>query len=167
MWWNQLTGTYVCQVGKGCWIHSHKECPAYDTKQSDCEARVMLELWEMQSTPSLPSLPGPFWPGAVAPDRVISMGQIELNCVFMLNWIAWNRTVLTFKLLTWARLNCLKWICLCTLNWIVWNRIVLTFNCEWTKAILILNWIVWIGTVWLKWIAWNRNVFDNETVHSN
>ena len=25
------------------------------------------------------------WPGVVAPDRVLSMGQIELNCVLMLN----------------------------------------------------------------------------------
>ena len=32
----------------------------------------------MQSTPSLPSLPGPLWPGVVAPDRVQSMGRIEL-----------------------------------------------------------------------------------------
>ena len=33
----------------------------------------------MPSTLSLPSLPGPLWPGVVAPDRVLSMGQIELN----------------------------------------------------------------------------------------
>ena len=45
----------------------------------------MLELWGMQSIPSLPSLPGPLRPGVVAPDRVLSMGQIELNYVFMLN----------------------------------------------------------------------------------
>ena len=42
----------------------------------------------------IPLLPGPLWPGVVAPDRVLSMGQIELNC--MLNWIVWNRTVFTF-----------------------------------------------------------------------
>ena len=28
----------------------------------------MLELWGMQSTPLLLSLPGPLWPGVVAPD---------------------------------------------------------------------------------------------------
>ena len=54
------------------------ESPAYDTKQYDGEGPVMLELWGMQSTPSLPSLPGSLWPGVVAPDRVLSMGQIEL-----------------------------------------------------------------------------------------
>ena len=26
----------------------------------------------------------------------------------MLNWIAWNRTVLTFELRTYVKLNCLK-----------------------------------------------------------
>ena len=35
------------------------EYPAYDTKQSDSEVPVMMELWGMWSTPSLPSLPGP------------------------------------------------------------------------------------------------------------
>ena len=29
----------------------------------------MLELWGMRSTPSLPSFPGPLWPGVVAPDK--------------------------------------------------------------------------------------------------
>ena len=38
----------------------------------------MLEFWGMRITPSLPLLPGPLWPGMVAPDRVLSMGQIEL-----------------------------------------------------------------------------------------
>ena len=64
----------------------------YDTKQSDGEVPVMQELWEMQSTPSLPSIPGPLWPGVVAPDRVLSMGQKELNCVLMLNGVVWNGT---------------------------------------------------------------------------
>ena len=38
--------------------NSLNECPGYDTKQSDAETPVMLELCGMQSTPSLPSLPG-------------------------------------------------------------------------------------------------------------
>ncbi len=80
----------------------------------------------MRSTPLLPSLPGPLWPGVVAPVRVLTMGQIELNCVLMINWIVWdgtvfytvivlminwiarNRTVLTFKLGTYAKLKCLN-----------------------------------------------------------
>ena len=69
------------------------ECPGYDTKHTDGEVPVMLEFWGMRSTPSLPFLQGPLWPGVVAPNRVLSMGQIELNSVLMLNWIGWNRTV--------------------------------------------------------------------------
>ena len=47
-------------------------------KQSDGEILVMLKLWGMQITSLWPSLPGPRWPEVVAPDRVLSMGQIEL-----------------------------------------------------------------------------------------
>ena len=54
------------------------ECPGYSIKQSDSEAPVMLALWEMQSTPSLPLLLGQLWPGVVAPNRVLSTGQIGL-----------------------------------------------------------------------------------------
>ena len=50
------------------------EFPGYDTKQSDGEIPAVLELWGMRSTPSLPSLPGPLWPGVVVPDRSLSMG---------------------------------------------------------------------------------------------
>ena len=39
----------------------------------------------MQITSSLPSLPGPLLPGVIAPDRVLSVGQILLNYVLMLN----------------------------------------------------------------------------------
>ena len=41
----------------------------------------MLDLWGMQSTHSLPSLPSLLWPRVVAPGSVLSMGQTELNCV--------------------------------------------------------------------------------------
>ena len=98
-------------------------CPGYGTKQSDGEVPVMLELWEMRSSPLLPSLPDLLWIGLVAPDRVLSMGQIELNCVPILNWIARNRTVLTCKLRTYTKLNCLKWNCF-------WH-----WNCTYVKLI--------------------------------
>ena len=29
----------------------------------------MLDLWGMRDTPSLPLIPGPIWPGMVAPNR--------------------------------------------------------------------------------------------------
>ena len=89
---------FDCSVGCSCRIHQlllcrrvrppPYECPEFDTKQSDGEVPAMQEFWEIRSTPSLPSLPNSLWPGVVAPGRVLSMGQIELNCVLMLNWIA-------------------------------------------------------------------------------
>ena len=45
----------------------------------------MLEFRGMRSTPLLLSLTGLLWPGVVAPDRVLSMSQLELNCVITLN----------------------------------------------------------------------------------
>ena len=54
----------------------------------------MLVLWEMRSTPSLTSLPGPLGPGVVSPDRILSMGRTELNCVLVLHWIVRNTIVL-------------------------------------------------------------------------
>ena len=45
----------------------------------------MQELWGAQSTSSLPLLPGQLRPGLVAPDRVLSKGQIELKSVLMQN----------------------------------------------------------------------------------
>ena len=41
----------------------------------------------MQSTPLLPLLSGPLWPGVVAPDK----GPIYV--LNRTNWIAWNRNV--------------------------------------------------------------------------
>ena len=51
---------------------SSDECPTYDTKQSDGESPVMLELWGMQSTPSVPSPQVHF--GVVAPHIILSIG---------------------------------------------------------------------------------------------
>ena len=70
-------------VGWNCRIHwlllgrrvrPMNECPAYDTKQSDGEVPMMQVLWGIRSTPSLPLLTGPLWPGMVAPDMALSKG---------------------------------------------------------------------------------------------
>ena len=121
-----------CPIGWGCRIHRLYRCrevsptpqrvSRYDMKQSQGEVIVMLELREMRSTLSFPSLPGPLWPSMVALDRVLSMDQIELNCVLTLNWIVWNRTVFDIETVL-------------TLNWIVSNRTILTINCLWTKTL--------------------------------
>ena len=39
--------------------NTSNECPGYNTKQSNGEIPVILELWGMRSIPSLPSIPGP------------------------------------------------------------------------------------------------------------
>ena len=53
-----------CFSAEGVRTPSPNKCPGYDTKQSDGKVPVMLELWRMQSTPSLPLLQvhsGPEW----------------------------------------------------------------------------------------------------------
>ena len=95
------------RLGENCRINRLHLCrgldtppqQGYDTKQLDGEVPVILELWGIQSTPSLTSLSGPLWLTVVALDSVLSLVQIELNYVLMLNWIVWNRTVLTFNCL--------------------------------------------------------------------
>ena len=116
--WNKtvfILNTVYCSVGCGCRIHRLYLCrgvrlpnkfPRYDTKQSDDEIPVMLEFGGIRINRSLPAFPYPPYPRVVAPDGVLSVGQIELNCV--LNWITWNKTVLIFRLCTYAKLNCLK-----------------------------------------------------------
>ena len=105
-WPRYDTKSSLAEFGWGCRIHrlhlyrgvrSPNYYPISETNQSDGEAPVMLELFGMLSTPSLPSLPVPLWHGVVAPDRVLSMDQIELNCVLTLNWIVCNRTAITFN----------------------------------------------------------------------
>ena len=63
----------------------------------------MLEVWGMQSTPLLPLLPGPLWPGVVAPDK---------GLIYGLNRTIYHASVtlliFAFKLRIYAKLNCLK-----------------------------------------------------------
>ena len=80
----RLQNTPTAPLQKGM-TPSPNECPRYYTKQSDGEIPVTMELSGMQSTPSLPSLPGSLRLGVIAPERVLTMVQIELNCVLMLN----------------------------------------------------------------------------------
>ena len=87
------------------WVHLSRgvrppnECPAYDTKQSDGEVPVMLGFGGMRRTPSLSLLPGPLWPGVVAPHKRPIYGLnrtksiLMLNRIVWLNWIAGNRNV--------------------------------------------------------------------------
>ena len=75
--------------GTNCLLMQRGKTPSMsllDTTQDNLMMRLkMLELWRMRSNPSSPWLPGPLWPGLVAPDRALFMGQIELNCVILIN----------------------------------------------------------------------------------
>ena len=63
----------------------------YNIKPSDGEAPA-LKIRVMWSTRLLPSLLGSLWIGVVTLDRVLSMGQIELNCVStdVKLWLLWS-----------------------------------------------------------------------------
>ena len=179
-----------CLVSWGCRIHrlclcrgvrtppARNECPGYDTKQPDGEVPVMLWLWRRQSTPALLSLPGPLEPGVVASDWVLSMGQIELNCqtelleielflysncILMLNWVVWNKTILTLNCVWTKTILILNWIVgirTVWLNWIALNRNVFEKLSSHLNCVLTLNWIVWNGTfLYAKLNCFKRNCF--------
>ena len=76
----------------------------YNIKPSVGEASIMPELWEIRSTTSLPLFPGSLWPGVVAPDRVLYMSQIELNC----NYTKLNSLKLPFFNCIYTKQNCSK-----------------------------------------------------------
>ena len=68
-----------------CYDIPLNECLVYDTKKSDGLAPVMLQLWEKRRTPLLTLLAGPHRPGVVALNKVLYIGQIELNYARTLN----------------------------------------------------------------------------------
>ena len=104
--------------------NSSNKCPGYDTKQSDGEVPVMLELWGMHSTPLLLSLPGLLRLRMVALDRVLCIAQIELNCVLVPNWIVWNGTLFVCYNEFFEMELFLDMVILLMLNWTFWNGIV-------------------------------------------
>ena len=77
----------------------------------------MSELWVEQSSSSLPWLSGPLWPEMVAPDRALSIGQIELFD------IQTECKKMTSAILNYLKLNNLIiWLCLS--EWLMFNWIV-------------------------------------------
>ena len=94
-------------VSRVCWIHQLHLCWTVGIPQ-----RVSLIWhktiwwWLSMNAGALGNAKCPFiaialrstLTGVVIPDRLLSMGQIELNPVLMLNWIVWNRTVYIPKL---------------------------------------------------------------------
>ena len=102
----------------------------------------------MQSNLSLSLLPGRLWPGMVAPDRVLSMGRIYVNCVLMLMGIIWNNLNVTPH-----QFGALM------LNWITWNTAVFDFETVYlclTKLFEIGLFQNWTCVLMLNWIVWNK-----------
>ena len=88
------THTHIGPVGWSCRIHQLYLCrrvrllqrvSGYDTKLTDGEVPVMLVLRGTWSKSLVVSLLVWLWPRVVALDRVLSIGQIEINCVLLLN----------------------------------------------------------------------------------
>ena len=68
----------------------------------------MLELCRMPSSPSLQLFSGPLWPEVVAPDRVLAMGEIGINCVLMINYIVYKELFIFIKIdLALNNIHCL------------------------------------------------------------
>ena len=44
----------------------------------------MPKLWRMRNTPSLPLLPGPLWPGKVAPDKMASQYASDTDTIIII-----------------------------------------------------------------------------------
>ena len=125
-WWNITAAS----LQKGKTIHPN-ECSGYDTKQSDDEAPVMLELWGMRGTPSLPLLPDPFWPGEVASDRVLSMGKIEL---FKLDSNTWNHLTVYKKELNKMFTNLVFNIYIYKQDLVLNNQWLICHKTEWKQT---------------------------------
>ena len=69
----------------------------------------MIAVWGIRSTPTLLSLPDSLWLGVVSSDRVLSMGQIELNCNYVqVNYFKF--TVFTMKLCVFKKLCKLNYL---------------------------------------------------------
>ena len=79
-----LKNTLTASLQRGMTPHPN-ECPGYDTKQSDGEVPVILGLLGIRNTSSLPLLPGPLWPGVVAPDKGPIKGLNRTIGILMLN----------------------------------------------------------------------------------
>ena len=56
-WSSRIHRLHLCRE-----IRRFNECLGYDIEKSDGVVPMILELWGMQNTLSLPLLPGPLWP---------------------------------------------------------------------------------------------------------
>ena len=83
IWWIHRVLGIQLQLGRpsqlGLWNTPTKKGNTPPNKQSEGEAPVILKLLGLLGTLSLLSILGPLWPEVVAPNRVLSIDQTELN----------------------------------------------------------------------------------------
>ena len=132
-----------CRISHPGWVKlcvelsyaPNKNSFCYNTKQSDSDVLVILEFWEMRSTPSFPLLPVPLWLWVAVSDRVQSIGQIELtfklctNKWLMLNLIFRNKTVWSFICTNkWLMFTSDCYIAMLEIIWQCANKYLKPFN---------------------------------------
>ena len=84
MWIAQSTGGVKknrLHLDRGVRPPPYSECPGYDTKLSYSKA---LAMW---IAPSLQLLPGPLWPGVIAPDWISQIVYQSNRTVWHLIWV--------------------------------------------------------------------------------
>ena len=117
----------------------------------------MLEIWGMWRILSLPLLPRPLCPGVVAPERVLSKGQIELFDIQTVCKQICSEVVMVTNLtglwdgkLTWYSPRATHWICLYGFDGPVgWGcRIHRLLLCSGKPP------PHWVSSIWLKTIWW-------------
>ena len=87
-WSCRILWLHLCIGKTPTHTHTHTtECPWYDTKQSDGEVSIMLQLWGMRNTPLLPLLPGPLWPrkGITWHGHIYGLNRTKLRTYTKLN----------------------------------------------------------------------------------
>ena len=98
-------GSRIHQLHLCSWCILYKlpnKCPVYDTKQSDGETSVMLDIWGMWSIPSSPSFLGPLccstWLGPIfGSNRTVwhwncTLNGLKENCFYI--WLCVNKRMM-------------------------------------------------------------------------
>ena len=122
--WNRTDFAFnsvYCPIGWGCRIHRLHLCREVKLPPQKVSWIWHQTIWRWGSSnagalrnaehPFIAIAPRSILARMVAPDRFLSIGQIEVNSVLTLNWIFWNRTALTFYcelIYAYTKLNCLN-----------------------------------------------------------
>ena len=132
--WTGLLIPVACHLQSICrQVRPFNECPSYDNKQSD--GSINGGALRKAEYPFIAIAHRSTLARSNRLDRLPIMSEIEVNWVFVQNWIVWNRTV--SDIATVLTLNWILWtvydIETVWLNWIALNKNVLKIKL-WTHA---------------------------------